>query len=430
MTNKYQKDYPSLVYANARGEIFDYQGLNMAGRSGYDFFCPNIDDLIPLPYGSELFVIPDSVPIAWDPYQEDFVLFDTILPDGGGRALAVAAFMAPAYTQTALCAFERESKSPPLPLFAYTAVGWWKGRFWVAGFRSDKDRRQDPKGFKEKEIIRRTKGLSKRFKRNRLVQHLTKCSLTYGCPAAKNFFLGRFEAPIPTSPICNARCLGCLSLQTKDGPPPTQDRISFTPSAKEIKEMALFHLRNVKGGIVSFGQGCEGEPLLQHELLSKAIHLIRKEHKGGTINLNSNSSLPDVIPSLRKSGLDSIRISLNSVFEDYYHAYYRPKGYSFEHVLKTWQVAKEQGLHVSLNLFVLPGLTDLESHVDKLSELIEKFGLDLIQLRNHNIDPIWYLKKIEFHKRDKAIGIKNMVKILKERFPHLRFGYFNPSIRE
>ncbi len=432
MTNRTIKDYPSLVYANEKGEIFDYHGLHMAGRSGFDLFCPDIEDLIPLPYGSELFIIPDSIPIAWDPYQNDFVLFDTELPNKGGQALAVAAFMAPAYTQTALCAFERDEKAPPLPLFAYTAVGWWKGRFWVAGFRSDKDKRQDIRGFKQKEVIKKTKKLAQKFKNNKLVQHLAKCSLTYGCPAAKNFFLRRFEAPLPTSPTCNARCLGCLSLQTKDGPPPTQDRIAFVPSAREIKEVALLHLKSVKNAVVSFGQGCEGEPLLQHELLSKSINLIRKEYKGGTINLNSNSSLPNAIPSLKQNGLDSIRISLNSVFMDYYHAYYRPKGYCFDHVLQTWQIAKEQGLHVSLNLFVLPGFTDLKTHVDKLSELIDRFGLDLIQLRNHNIDPIWYLKKIKFQKKNKeeAIGIKNMVKLLKKRFPQLKFGYFNPPIRE
>ncbi len=418
-------DYPRLLYANRKGEIFDYPGLGMAGRSGNGFFQPNLEDLIPLPPGSELFVIPDAVPIAWDPYQKDFVVFDTEI--SGQRVQAVAAFMAPAYTQTALAAYKRESQNP-LPLFAYTAVGWWKGRFWVPAFRSDKDRRQDIKGFNQAEVRKKTLNRLKRYKKNRLIQHLGKCSLTYGCPAAKNFFLERYEAPLPSSPVCNARCLGCLSYQPPGGPPATQERITFTPSAREIKETAIIHLRKVEDGIVSFGQGCEGEPIMQKELLASSIDLIRKEFRAGTINLNTNASIPDAVKLLAQKGLDSIRISMNSVDFNYYTAYYRPKGYDFNHVIESWRIAKEAGLHVSLNLFIMPGLTDAPDHLEKLCVLIEKNGLDLIQLRNHNIDPDWYLESIGFSETKDPIGIKNMVETLKSRFPFLKFGYFNPSV--
>jgi len=427
MTNNKNMDYPSLVYANPNGEIFDYPGLKMAGRSGFEFFTPDTNDLIPLPEGSELFVIPDSIPVAWDPVQDDFVLFDT--EGDGGRALAIAAFMAPAYTQTALAAYKREAKEP-LPLFAYTAVGWWRGKFWVPAFRSDKDKRQDIKGFNRSDVVKKTLKRLKRYKKNRLIQHLGKCSLTYGCPAAKNFFLGRYEAPLPSSPVCNARCLGCLSYQPKGGPPATQERITFSPSAREISETALIHLRSVENAVVSFGQGCEGEPLMQSELLVSAVSHIRSQFKGSTVNLNTNASIPRAIEELAVCGLDSIRISMNSVDEAEYTGYYRPKGYSYKDVLDSWKKAKEAGLHVSLNLFIMPGLTDSPANVERLSCLIERFGLDLIQLRNHNIDPDWYFRSIGFTGTERALGIKEMVRILKERFPKLKFGYFNPSIKK
>ncbi len=419
-------DYPSLLYANAKGEIFDYPGLKMAGRSAHSFFLPEPKELIPLPEGSELFIIPESVPVAWDPVQKDFVIFDTQI--GGQRALSVAAFMAPAYTQTALAAYKRESKRP-LPLFAYTAVGWWKGTFWVPAFRSDADKRQDIAGFDSEKVRKKTLSRLRHYKRNRLIQHLGKCSLTYGCPAAKNFFLGRFEAPLPSSPVCNARCLGCLSLQLEDGPPATQERITFSPSAKEIKETALIHLRAVKNGIVSFGQGCEGEPLMQKGLLCSAVSRIRKEWTGGTINLNTNASRPDAIVELATCGLDSIRISMNSVLPKYYTNYYRPKGYGYKDVLESWKRAKEVGLHVSLNLFMMPGFTDSHDHFETLCGLIGRYGLDLIQLRNHNIDPDWYLNRIGFLDGKNSMGIKKMVKELKKRFPALKIGYFNPPVK-
>ena len=76
----------------------------------------------------------------------------------------------------------------------------------------------------------------------------------------QELFLGRYEAPLPTSQACNARCLGCISLQSDAQLTSSQNRIAFTPSAREIAEVALTHIRRVKSAVVSFGQGCEGDP--------------------------------------------------------------------------------------------------------------------------------------------------------------------------
>ena len=178
--------------------------------------------------------------------------------------------MAPANTSIYTSAFQTKAKAPVLPLFAYTAVGWANGKFWVAGFRSDLDTRQDAGHLTKKKLTGKPKNLQ-RYHNNRLIQHLGKCCLTYGCPAARNYFLGRWEAPLPTSPVCNASCVGCISLQPSGCCPATQDRIQFVPRADEIAEIAVPHLQNAIKPIVSFGQGCEGEPLLQAETIEKSI---------------------------------------------------------------------------------------------------------------------------------------------------------------
>ncbi len=218
-------------------------------------------------------------------------------------------------------------------------------------------------------------------------------------------------------------------MQEEGGPPATQDRINFTPTEKEIAEVAIMHLKRVKRGVASFGQGCEGEPLTNAPLLADSIRKIRSRCKTGTINLNSNASLPQGVQELIEAGLDSIRISINSVRKEYYQPYYRPKGYRYEDVLESWRLAKEAGIHVSLNLFVMPGLTDSRAEVQRLSELIGHYGLDLIQLRNHNIDPDWYLERIGFQDDPRCMGIKGMMKYLNKRFPNLKFGYFNPPVK-
>lgn len=423
-------DIPTLVYANDKGEIKNFPGLYMVGRSG-NFFCkPHLDDLIPLPEGSELFLLPDRRPIGVSPGADDPMVFDHA-PDAPGETIqAVAAFMAPAHTAIQSAAYEpARNDLAPLPLFAYTAVGWLKGRFWVSAFRSDPDNRQDARCFDPEKIKKKTVRLLKKNPQNRLIQHLGKCCLTYGCPAARNYFLGRWEAPLPTSPICNARCVGCISLQPSGCCPATQDRINFVPRVSEIAAIAVPHLQYAPDAIVSFGQGCEGEPLLQAVVLEKAIRSIRARTQRGTININSNASLPAKIKLLAEAGLDSLRVSLNSARAEYHARYYRPVDFSFADVLESIDIMKMAGKFVSLNYFILPGFSDDPDEFAALCRLIEEHRPDLIQLRNLNMDPDWYLETVGYTPGTPPMGIRTWFAELKQLFPMLRFGYFNPALR-
>lgn len=420
---------PNMVYANSTGEILDLPDVEMAGRAGRWFFRPELSDIIPLPEGSDVFVLPNRMPIGIDSETKDPVLVAEN-PDGKHLGIqAVAGFMSPAHTAIYSAAFEKDQSDPPhLPLFAYTAIGWLDDQFWVCGFRSDNDVRQEFDGFSEQKIAGATNSALKSFKSNRLIQHLGKCCLTYGCPAAKNLFLGRFEAPLPTSPACNANCVGCISLQPSGCCPSTQDRLNFVPSPKEIAEVALNHLKKVPHGVVSFGQGCEGEPLLQADVIEKAIRLIRKETDHGTINLNSNSSLPKAVERLAQAGLDSIRVSINSARKGCHTLYYKPEGFNFKNVLESILAMKKAGKHVSLNYFILPGFTDDPDEYTAFCDLVDLYRPDLIQLRNLNMDPDWYFDVVQHPAKEKPMGIQNWLNKVKNRFPELRYGYFNPAL--
>ncbi len=421
---------PHLLYANAKGEILDLAELDMAGRAGSWFFRPELSDIIPLPDNSDIFVLPHRLPVGFDPETAEPVLLPENPEDPGAGIQAVAAFMAPAHTAIYTAAFEKDHTNPAaLPLFAYTAVGWLDDQFWVCGFRSDTDRRQDFGHIPPETIRAKTNKSLQKYKDNRLIQHLGKCSLTYGCPAAKNLFLGRYEAPLPCSPSCNARCLGCISLQASGCCPSTQDRLNFVPSPQEIAEVALNHLAAAPHGVVSFGQGCEGEPLLQAKTIEEAIRLIRKETATGTINLNSNSSLPEAVARLAAAGLDSIRVSMNSARKGCHTLYYRPEGFSFKNVLESILVMKKAGRFVSLNYFLLPGFTDDPDEFRAFCDLVDLYRPDLIQLRNLNMDPDWYFEVVQHPAREKPLGIQKWLHEVKRRFPDLKFGYFNPALR-
>jgi molybdenum cofactor biosynthesis enzyme MoaA len=81
---------------------------------------------------------------------------------------------------------------------------------------------------------------------------------------------------------------------------------------EEIVEFTVPHLETAPYPIISFGQGCEGEPLLMWETIRDAIKEIRKHTSKGSININTNGSNPAAVKILCEAGLNSIRVSTNS----------------------------------------------------------------------------------------------------------------------
>jgi pyruvate-formate lyase-activating enzyme len=417
-------EYPRLVLSDPDGNIFDHPSLKLSGRSGTRFLLPHPSELVPLPKGSQLFTLPGRIPIGWDEEKRSFVSSRKVeLRNKEVECIAMAAFLPPGYIRTLLPATHLEPRAPTLPLWAYSAVGWKDGKFWATGLFIDPNPHWDPKYFGNDRLLKRKVHtfLSKNPK-NRLLQQLSRCALEYHCFAAKNVFFRRWECPLPTSPSCNADCLGCISLQPSECCPASQERIHFVPTVDEVLGVALPHLEEAEDAIVSFGQGCEGEPLIQWRLLENSILKLREKTDRGTINLNTNGSFPKRLAKLCDAGLDSVRVTLNSPHLKFYKRYHRPKGYSFGEVVDSLVQSKEKGIYTSINLLVFPGFTDREEEVEGLIKLIRKTDLDLIQMRNLNIDPDLYLKTMGI---GEGIGISKMIDILKKEFPFLQFGYFN-----
>jgi len=415
---------PALVLSDPEGNIIDHPSLKLSGRSGDRFLLPPSSELVPLPEGSQLFTLPGRIPVGWDDGRRAFAPLRKLgLKNKEVECIAVAAFLPPGFIRTFLPATQLKSKAPTLPLWAYSAVGWKDGKFWAPGLFIDSNPHWDPKYFGDDRLLKRKVHTSlSESPKNRLLRQLSKCALEYHCFAAKNVFFRRWECPLPTSPSCNASCIGCISLQPSECCPASMERIRFVPSVDEVLEIALPHLEEAKDAIVSFGQGCEGEPLMQWRLLKRSIFEFRAKTDRGTINLNTNGSFPDRVEKLCEAGLDSVRVTLNSPHRQYYNRYHKPKGYTFGKVVDSLIKAKEKGIYTSINLLVFPGFTDRDEEVKGLIELIRKTNLDLIQMRNLNIDPDLYLKAMG---RGEGMGISQMIEILKEEFPSLQFGYFN-----
>jgi pyruvate-formate lyase-activating enzyme len=182
---------------------------------------------------------------------------------------------------------------------------------------------------------------------------------------------------------------------------------------------------------VSFGQGCEGDPLLAAEAIAPAVRLIRQQTDRGTINLNTNASRPATVARLFDAGLDSMRVSINSLREACYDAYFRPRGYTFADVMLSIQEALTRGGHVALNYLNLPGFTDTPEEYAALTDFLEKRPIHLIQWRNLNYDPLRYYAAMDaVAANGNPMGVTRLLQKIKKRFPDLKHGYFNPSLKK
>ena len=419
----------SFLVADRKGKVYDVPGVEPAGMKAGHYFRLRTRDFTEIHPDSELFLLPERSPVGFDPDRKRFVEFsENPVSLRKGPCYAVAAFLSPGYTSTFSPAYRSRENFSALPLFSYSAVAFSAGRFFACGVKVDREKRQELAGMDMGRLRKNVKEIRSIFPKNRLVKHLERCALTYCCPAGKNFFLKRYEAPLPTSPGCNAFCRGCISLQRGSGIPVTQPRINFVPSPEEVAEVALFHMASAKDPVVSFGQGCEGEPLLEGKVLIESVRLIRRGTSKGMINLNTNASKPGIVAKLFDAGLDSMRVSVNSVRPELYSRYYRPRGYDLEDVISSIRAAKKASGFVSVNYLVMPGFTDSAAEAEAFRRFLQLTGADMVQWRNLNYDPELYFREMrERPSIGDLVGIKETIASVKKEFPRLMHGYFNPS---
>jgi pyruvate-formate lyase-activating enzyme len=370
-----------LAYCDARGRIF-YDAASAPLADAGNLREPRAEELIPAPPGTVPAMLPGRSPAL-----------------AGGRFAArrtvLAALLPAGYTRLLLPAYRSRPEAPPLPLFGYTFACAAGDELYVAAAATDESEDWAPRAFAVGELEALVAARCARDPRNRVLAQLALCAREYGCFTAQNVFLERGEAALPVSPKCNARCVGCISEQDPEaGFPSPQRRIAYESTPDELARIALAHLERVPGAIVSFGQGCEGEPLLRATTLARAIEKIRAATSDGTINLNTNGSVPKALSRLIEAGLDAVRISLNSFRPAVYAAYYRPQRYGLDDVLESVRRASAAGSRVSLNLLTHPGVTDDASELAAAEAVLSAVRVDMVQTRTLNIDPERYFEAV------------------------------------
>ena len=409
------KNKITALIANERGNIFDVPEAEGVGRVGEDFFKLKPEDLIKLPDSADLMFLPARRAVGFK--RGEFVSL---------KGQAVSAILPQGYTRTHLPAFRKVHDAQILPLYGYTAVVLYEDELHAAALYTDENHKWDPQHYNTpalKKFIRRVK---RDLPENRIVAQVAGCSLKWHCLTAQNLFYRRWECGIPTSPTCNANCLGCISLQAAECCPSPQSRITFKPTVDEIADVGIYHLSRADEGIISFGQGCEGEPSLMAENICAAIKKIRAATSRGQININTNAGYTAGIKKIVDAGLDSMRVSIISADADNYQRYYRA-GYPLDAVKASICHALDNGVHVSLNMLYMPGFNDRQSELDAWKNFLDALPVQMIQVRNLNYDPDEFFRVMPADKN--FHGTKNFLRELKETFPALTVGNFSHYVR-
>lgn len=406
-------DFITAVYADEDGNILDAAGLEGMGRTGRENVRLTPDDLIPLPESADLMLLPGHQAVGRTPDGE-------VLPVTGQ---AVAAILPAGYTRLYLPAYERAADAERLPLYGYTAVVVYHDELCCAAVYTDENDKWDPVHYNTPELKKLVKRTKKDLPNNRIVEQVAGCSLKWHCCTAQNLFYRRWEAGIPASPVCNANCFGCISLQPAECCPSPQQRITFRPTPEEIAEVGVYHLSVAPDGIVSFGQGCEGEPSLAADNIAAGIRLIRQQTKKGQINMNSNSGYTEGVRKIVDAGLDSLRVSIISARDEGYDAYYRAS-YHLDDVKASIRYALDHDVYVSLNLLYFPGYNDRPEELAAWQEFFRELPVQMIQVRNLNLDPDAFLD-IMPEAQGKPVGTKTFLRALHKELPQLVIGSFS-----
>lgn len=405
-----------VVYSDKKNRVYDSDQWYAIGRSGDQFVEILEEDLIPLPEGATLVALPDTKPVVMDPETGNFFVIEDDVN-------AVGALLPQGYTRLLLPGYVKRDKAKAFPLFGYTAVVWKEDGFYVAARKSDDPYKWNPLNFPYATVEEKVAELRALYPNNRVIEHLSRCALDYECLTASNTFLNRWEGGLPVSYSCNAGCYGCISEQPEDSEfPSPQTRMNFRPTVEELVEVMLHHLKTPES-IISFGQGCEGEPSTQASLIIPAIKMVREQTDMGYININTNAGLTDHIKGIVDAGLDLMRVSIISAIDEHYNRYYRPRLYTLENVKRSLRYAADKGVYTSINYLMFPGVMDREEELEAMIHFLKETDVKVVQLRNLNIDPDKYLELIP-PAQGEIYGIEQAIQIIQSEVPGIKIGSY------
>jgi hypothetical protein len=82
---------------------------------------------------------------------------------------------------------------------------------------------------------------------------------------------------------------------------------------------------------------------------------------------------------------------------------------------------------VAINYLNCPGFSDTPREAEALVGFLQQYPINMIQWRNLNFDPVRYWMQMDaLSSHGEPMGMEILLQQIREQFPDLKFGYFNP----
>jgi len=369
-------DIPRLLFADDKGTIYDHPTLKMTVRS---------ENLITIPYELEMEIVPELVkpeylenasPLAYNQEKAGIEVFKS------GHAI----FIQPpeGYLRLYLPAYQKRSDNILSPK-SYTPVGWMNECFVSPITLVDNIPSPESESTGKK-----FHGFLKSFKKEN---------------AFKDFLL-----------------LNSDLYHTKN------EEIVF-PFSDETSHFTANDLTS----ILEHYSTIASHPILNicHNNFTEQtnpdtfLNIIEKiKSKNDKITIIYSSNLQDLLmlKKIVNSGCDCINVELMTTNSETGRIV--DETVSIEHVYKSLQAVYRKNIYKSLTLHTLPGLTDRHTETESLIDFLSTFKIDLLLLKNMEIDPDIIFMNNNLKKED-IKGLKNMLKLVKKRVKNIKIGYFN-----
>ena len=398
------------IHSDRSGRVFvsaDY------GATALDGQTPAVlERAIPLPPEAQLVPLADRAAIGIDRRGQPRPL--------GPARWALAAVLGPGYLRTHLPACDPATDVAPLDPLPYAAVAADQaGEIVVAAIAVGAPAQGSAFArVADDDLASRITDRLRSEPSNRLLRQLARCAREYECQAARNAFLGRGECALPLGAPANDQAGPSVALRRRDERAPTE-LTAMPATAADAAAVANAHFRS-GGTSVSFGQACEGDPLVLVRTVADAAALITRP--GGTeIVLRTNGSSVAALARAADAGIDRVVVALASAHGPTYERVHGPIGHRWTDVRASLREAASRKLALTIELLSLPGLTDREAEVRALVALLGELaaGTALLPV-DLAADPYALLARLP--KAGATIGIAALLERLRVDAAHVRLA--------
>lgn len=369
----------TAVHTDRAGRIVvatDYGAAAQAGREARAF-----DQAIPLPPDARVVPLADRDAVGIDRQGRPRSL--------GAHRWAAAAILAPGHLRTRIPACVGRDDLAPLESQGYAAVAAAAdGTLVVAAVATGEDRL--PPAPTEAELAAAITRALRARPSSTVLRALARAAKD-GDPGAAALFTNQGNAWLPAG----------------------DDRVS----AADLAEIAIAHLGSGGHG-VTFGRAGDADPLARPRVVADAADRIRAAVPTARIAIRTNAAAPAAIARVAGSGADRLIVPLASARAETYDRLHLARDVRWTDVRSGIRQAVQSGLAVTVELHVLPGVTDRTEEIDALAGLLRELPAgSALRLRDLAADPYRLLLA---NPGSEPLGVEVLVARLRAEAPQVR----------